>query len=119
MMFSLISGLFVFAILGLLGSAVLVGLFIEKVPDGEQWVVTRFDQASLVGPGWRLRLPLVDQVMRQCKEAGLMRSRANAPQPLEAITRMSSGTGGDDRAAASIASRAIPTAQARCSAGPR
>ncbi len=64
MMFSLISGLFVFAILGLLGAAVLVGLFLEKVPDGEQWVVTRFDQASLVGPGWRLRLPLVDQVMR-------------------------------------------------------
>ena len=43
---------------------ILMGSAIKKIPDNEQWVVTRLGETLLKRPGWMLQIPLIDRVVR-------------------------------------------------------
>jgi regulator of protease activity HflC (stomatin/prohibitin superfamily) len=47
----------------LLGFILLASAF-RKVPDNEQWVVTRLGDTFVKRPGWTMQLPLIDHVVK-------------------------------------------------------
>ena len=53
--------LFIFIVL--MGFILLASSF-RKVPDNEQWVVTRLGDTFVKGPGWTMQLPLFDHVVK-------------------------------------------------------
>ena len=53
--------LFIFIVL--IGFILLASSF-RKVPDNEQWVVTRLGDTFVKGPGWMMQVPLVDHLVK-------------------------------------------------------
>ena len=51
-------------IFGILIVALFLGAIFKKVPDNEQWVVTRLGETTVQGPGRIIQIPLIDQVTR-------------------------------------------------------
>jgi regulator of protease activity HflC (stomatin/prohibitin superfamily) len=43
---------------------IIVASSIRKVPENEQWVVTRLGDTCVKRPGWMLQIPLIDQVVK-------------------------------------------------------
>jgi len=43
---------------------IMLGSALRKVPQNEQWVVTRLGEPSVKGPGWTMQIPLLDQVVK-------------------------------------------------------
>ena len=48
--------------LAFLGGSIWLAYAIRKVPDNEQWVITRMGNTFVKGPGWMMQLPLVDRI---------------------------------------------------------
>ena len=57
------SFLCLFFIIIVMGS-ILLASGIKKIPENEQWVVSRLGGPSVKGPGWTMLIPLVDQVVK-------------------------------------------------------
>ena len=48
----------------ILGFVILLGSAIRKVPENENWVLTRLGATSVKGPGWMMQIPMLDQVVK-------------------------------------------------------
>jgi regulator of protease activity HflC (stomatin/prohibitin superfamily) len=48
----------------ILAIAIMLAASIRKVPENEQWVVTRLGDTFVKRPGWTLQIPLIDQVVK-------------------------------------------------------
>ena len=59
-----LSTLFCLLIFIVLIGFILLASSFRKVPENEQWVVTRLGDTFVKSPGWMMQVPLVDHVIR-------------------------------------------------------
>ena len=61
---TILSALFCLFVVAVLALGLFLAAIFKKVPENENWVVTRFGETTVQGPGRVIQIPLIDQVVR-------------------------------------------------------